>query len=212
MPRERWFGYHTQKRIGQQLLQVQLLEQLAVQRVLEVGPHLGLVTAMLDNAGYDVTTLDLGPRGFERPPVPHLQMNLLAIEPGRLAGFDALLCCETMEHLPWARAGEVLAGLRAGGARYLVLSVPYEGMQLYLQLYLNRFTARRLTQFRKLRGLRRFTPDADPLGHKWEIGYRGHALADWEAVIAGAGWRVLRREFTAPCRSVFHLCENPGAG
>lgn len=212
MPRERWFGYHTQKRIGQQLLQVQLLEQLAVQRVLEVGPHLGLVTAMLDNVGYDVTTLDLGPRGFERPPVPHLQMNLLAIEPGRLAGFDAVLCCETMEHLPWARAGEVLSGLRAGGARYLVLSVPYEGMQLYLQLYLNRFTARRLTQFRKLRSLRRFTPDADPLGHKWEIGYRGYALADWEAVIAGAGWRILRREFTAPCRSVFHLCENPGAG
>lgn len=211
MPREAWFDYHTQKRIGQQLLQVQLLETLAVQRVLEVGPNLGLVTAMLDNAGYDVTTLDFGRRGFDRPPVPHIEMNLLAMEPKRLAGFDAILCCETMEHLPWDRAPDVLAGLRASGARYLVLSVPYEGLQLYLQLYLNRFTARRLTQFRKLRGLRRFTPDADPFGHKWEIGYRGHALADWEAIIAQSGWRVASREFTAPCRSVFHLCENPAA-
>jgi hypothetical protein len=59
--RNAWFGYHTPKRIGQQLLQVQLLDGLAVERVLEVGPHLGLVTALLDNAGYAVTTLDLGP-------------------------------------------------------------------------------------------------------------------------------------------------------
>ena len=51
------------------------------------------------------------------------------------------------------------------------------------------------------------TPEADPLGHKWEVGYRGTSLAVWEAALAEAGWRVRQRRFTPPTRSVMHLCD-----
>ena len=206
--RERWFRYGTEKRIGQQWMQLELLRLLEAQRVLEVGPAFGLVTALLDNAGYDVTTLDLVAAPFARPQLPHLTMDLLRLDPAALRGFDAILCCETLEHLPWEAAPAVLRGFAASGARHLILSVPYEGLQLAIQLYLNPFTARLGAQLKKLRFLKAFRPGPDPLGHKWEIGYRGRSVAAWESAIAGSGWRIRERRFTTPCRSIFHVCDN----
>ena len=61
--RREWFRYYSEKRITHQWFQVHLLEGLAgVERVLEIGAHLGLVTALLDNAGFEVTTLDRWPK------------------------------------------------------------------------------------------------------------------------------------------------------
>ena len=62
---KRWYQYYTEKRIVHQWFQLHLLEGLVVETVLEVGPSLGLVTAMLANAGYRVTTLDI----MSRPPM-----------------------------------------------------------------------------------------------------------------------------------------------
>lgn len=204
-----WFDYYSEKRIGHQWLQLHLLEGLPVRRVLEVGPYLGLVTAMLDNAGYAVTTLDLTPRHFLRPDVPHIQADLLAVSASELAGFDVILCCETLEHLSWEAVGSILECFRASRARWLVTSVPYEGLQFDFWVYLNRFQIRRRSAFKKGRSMRAFTPDADPYGHKWECGYRDRGLTAWESKLRAAGWQIRRREFTTPCRSVFHLLENP---
>ncbi len=203
MDRRAWSAYYTAKRIGHQWLQVELLNRLGVQRVLEVGPGLGLVTAMLDNAGYDVTTLDRQPRPFARPDTPHLEADLRDLDPGRIGGFDTILCCETLEHLPWDAVPRVLAAFRASGARFLVVSVPYEAFQFALSLYLNRCVARQALAFKKFRFLRAFRPNA--AGHHWEVGYRGHGLAAWEAMLAGAGWTIQAREFTSPCRTVMHV-------
>ena len=203
--RRRWSDYYTAKRIGQQWLQVDLLNGLPGTRVLEIGPYLGLVTAMLAHAGYDVTTLDHGPRLFARPVTPHIEADLLTLDPERIRGFDAILCCETLEHLPWARVPAVLGTLHASGAANLVVSVPYEAFQIRLSFYANRHHVEHALQFKKLRFLRRFRPDGTPGGHKWEIGYRGHSLRAWERTLTGAGWRIARRAFTHPCRSVFHV-------
>lgn len=205
--RARWSEYYSAKRIGHQALQVRLLNELPVRRVLEIGPHLGLVTAMLAHAGYDVTTLDAGPRGFDWPPTPHVEADLLGLDPDRIAGFDAILCCEVLEHLPWDRVPGVLTGLRASGARTLVVSVPYEAFQVSLSLYFNRHWFEHGLQFKKLRFLRRFVPSAQPGGHQWEIGYRGTSLTTWERTLAAVGWRIARREFTSPCRSVLHVLD-----
>lgn len=209
--RATWFGYYSEKRIVHQWLQVHLLERLPVATVLEVGPYLGLVTALLDNAGYAVTTLDLTERHFDRPDVPHIRADLTTVEPARLAGFDAVLCCETLEHLPWPAAPAILATFRASGARYLITSVPFEGLQLEAWFAVNLHRVRRRLTLKKGRSRRTFVPDADPHGHKWECGYRGHALADWERVLTDAGWRIVHREFTFACRSVFHVLEAAAA-
>ena len=241
--RAEWFRYYSGKRIYHQWFQVHLLRDLDVTRVLEVGPGLGLVTAMLGNAGFAVTTLDLTPapdedrrvgriaapanaiptpdrlsqRGRQLPlpvPVPILaevQSGLRTVSGERLAGFDCILCCETLEHLYWHEVDGVLAKFRHSGARHVVLSVPYEGLQLDIRLYLNRFKAAQSVAFRKLRFLRSFRFDAvaDPQCHKWEVGYRGTSLRALERKLKGAGFRIRRRDFTSPCRSVFFVLDNP---
>jgi hypothetical protein len=190
-----WHGYHSQKRIGQQWMQLNLLHGLAVDRVLEVGPYLGFVTALLDNAGYDVTTLDLFPPPFSRPQRPYIEADLTKLQAETISGFDVVLCCETLEHLHWDEACAALRTFHESGARNLIVSVPYEGPQTGISLYANGFTWRFALSLKKFKMFRRFKPHDDPWGHKWED------------ALASAGWRVMRREFTHPCRSVFHLCE-----
>lgn len=202
-----WHRYYSAKRIGQQWLQVNLLKGLPVRKVLEVGPYKGLVTAMLDNAGYEVTTLDIMPRAFERPSRPHISADLVGLEPNKIVGFEAILCCETLEHLPWEEVDGVLATFRDSGVRFLIVSVPYEAFQIELLLYINRFTCRQRFAFKKLRFLKSFTPHAEPYGHMWEVGYRKRSLRAWESKLKAAGWRILLREFTYPTRSVFHVLD-----
>jgi hypothetical protein len=205
--RAEWHGYYSEKRIGQQWKQLDLLSGLDTRRVLEVGPYLGFVTALLDNAGYDVTTLDLFSPPFHKPQRPNIEADLTALDPEVIAGFDTILCCETLEHLPWDEASNVLGGFHASGAQNLILSVPYEGFQMGWSIYFNPFTWRHAFSLKKLRGGKTFKVHEDPWGHKWEIGYKGYPLKRWETLIEEAGWTIKHRAFTHPCRSVFHLCE-----
>ncbi|MBC6439897.1 MAG: class I SAM-dependent methyltransferase [Rhodospirillales bacterium] len=205
--RAEWHRYYSEKRIGQQWMQVNLLAGLDITSVLEVGPYLGLVTAMLDNAGYDVTTLDLFAPPFERPRRPSIEADLTSVTADLTSGFDAIICCETLEHLSWDDALPILRTFHESGAYHLVLSVPYEGFQLGWSLYLNPFTWRHAFSLKKLRSRKAFKVHDDPWGHKWELGYKGYTIERWEALIREAGWTIQQRTFTHPCRSVFHLCE-----
>lgn len=207
--RREWFRYYSEKRVQHQWFQVHLLKGLAVETVLEIGPGLGLVSAFLDNAGFRVTTLDVLPRQYEHPRIDHIRADIRDVPAERLAGFDALICCETLEHLHWPDVDAVLRKFRAAAPRYLIVSVPYVGLQLDWRLYFNPHRLRHAFSFKKFNSFKRFRFDetADPWGHKWEAGYRGHGLPALEAKLSQAGWRVLRRDFTSPTRSVFYLAE-----
>ena len=209
--RREWFRYYSAKRITHQWFQVHLLEDLAVESVLEIGPGLGLVTAILRHAGFTVTTLDrLAPLDGGAGG-PHIEADLRELPADRLAGFDVILCCETLEHISWHEIDGVLAKLRQSGVRYVVISVPYEGLQVDFRLYFNRFKAAEYLAFRKLKFLTRFrADDADPHGHKWEVGYRGTGLKALEAKLRAAGFAIRKRDFTSPTRSVFFVLENGG--
>lgn len=208
--RAEWFAYYSPKRVGHQHFQVKLLEGLEVGSVLEIGPGFGLVTAMLDNAGYRVTTFDMFPTQYPHPRVAHVEGDLRDVPAERLGGFDAMICCETLEHFPWPEVDGLLAKLRQAAPRYLVMSVPYMGFQVEWRLYVNRLALRHALSMKALRWLKPFTPDTDPLGHKWEVGYRGNGLRALEAKVTGAGWRIRRRDFTSPTRSVFYVLEPAG--
>lgn len=205
--RAEWHRYYDWKRVPHQAYQLSLMAELPVRTVLEIGPYLGLVTAMGTNAGYAFTTLDLGPQNFAWPQVPHIQTDLRTVAVEQLRGFDLILCCETLEHLPMADSREVLRRFHASGAPHLITSVPFMGLQIQLQLNWNPHHFRRYFSFKKGRSLRRFQPDPDPMGHKWELGYKGYALKDWEAVLEGTGYRIRRRGFINPARSVFHVLD-----
>ncbi len=201
-----WNAYYTQKRIVHQWLQVHLLGLTECEKVLEVGPALGLVTGLLVNAGYDVHTLDRGRRAFDQPDVPHLDRDICDLHGEEIAGYDAILCCETLEHIEWQRVGSVLSAFHRSGAGNLIVSVPYMAFQVALDVYLNRTSFSQYFSMKKLLFLKEFA--AEPAGgHQWEIGYRGYKLAAWEDRLRSSGWSIVRRDFTAHCRSVFHLLE-----
>jgi 2-polyprenyl-3-methyl-5-hydroxy-6-metoxy-1,4-benzoquinol methylase len=81
-------------------------------RILEIGPALGLVTSMLANMGYEVETLDRGPRAFDYPDMVHHRRDLRDLRGHEIYGYDAILCCETLEHIEWQRVGSTLCELR----------------------------------------------------------------------------------------------------
>jgi hypothetical protein len=207
---QRWHAYYTEKRIVHQWFQVHLLSALTVRRVLEVGPYHGLVTAMLASAGYEPTTFDI----TDRPPpvgaVGHIQGDLTALDPAHIRGFDAILCCETLEHLPWGEVGGVLSAFAASGTPYLVMSVPYEGAQIGWSFYANAHTLRHRLFTRWLRFFQPFRIKSltDIDAHKWEVGYKGQSLAALKEKVAKSGWKLIAQHFTEGCRSVFLVCRN----
>ena len=201
-----WNAYYSKKRIEQQWMQLHLLGLTRSEKVLEVGPGLGLVTALLVNVGYEVVTLDRVPRAFAYPAVTHLERDICDLRSEEIRGHDAILCCETLEHIAWDKVGSVLSAFRRSGAKYLIVSVPYMGFQLTFDVYVNRTTCRQYFSMKKLLFLKDFR--AEPAGgHQWEVGYRGYRLADWEKRLTERGWKIAARDFTAHCRSVFHLLQ-----
>lgn len=192
-----------------------MLSDLPVRRVLEIGPYLGLVTAMLLNAGYDVTTLDVDRSHADERLAGRVEWltgdvrNLGSLGLNQRQ-FDAVICCETLEHLPYEAVPRSLDDIAAIGARYLVLSVPFMGSQLTFEFYANRFMVKKYTSLKKFMGWKRFpvpkdSGDWEP--HKWEIGYRNFPLDAFLAMVSKR-FSVLETDFTAGCRSVFVLAEN----
>ena len=199
-----WLDYYSRKRILHQWTQVHLLGTIDCEKILEVGPALGLVTSMLVNIGYEVHTLDVAPRAFDYPAVPHHRKDICELRADEIAGYDAILCCETLEHIEWEQVGSILSTFRESGAKFLIVSVPYMAFQVFLELYANSSTFRQYFSMKKLLSRKDFT--AEPAGgHQWEVGYKGYPLPRWESRLKDSGWSIVRREFTEHCRSVFHV-------
>lgn len=201
-----WYQYYSEKRIVHQWFQVMMLKDLPVETVLEIGPYLGVPTALMATLGYKVTTLDILPRELIGAKA-HMVADLEATAPKALEGFDCILCCEVLEHFPFTTSAAILNMFAETKTPYLVMSVPYQGFQIAFSAYLNLFTARKRTSFKYRNAWRRFLPG--PKGsHQWEVGYKGYSLSKLEDTVRKAGWNILRRDFTGGTRSVFLLAKN----
>lgn len=212
--RQRWHAYYTEKRIVHQWFQVDLLKNLEVQKVLEVGPHYGLVSAMLVNAGYEVTTLDISPDPLRPGVAGHVAADVRDVQVEQLAGHDAIICCETLEHIPWEDVGGVVACFSASGVPWLIVSVPYSAFQFGFSLYFNRYIWRKQSFLKKLHFLSSFpTPTNDGWeDHKWEIGFKGYTVPRLRELLTESGYEILRQDFTSGCRSIFLVCRNRQSG
>ena len=211
--RAEWFRYYSEKRITHQWLQVHLLKNLYdIDSILEVGPGLGLVSSMLHNAGYKVTTVDYLPNQYPHNDISFIQKKISDLSVDEIKGFDCIFCCETLEHLLWEDVDSVLDKFFSSGNKWLIISVPYQAFQFDFRLYFNlyKFKKNFSLKFFKFFKNFHFNLDVDPYGHKWEVGYKKYSLGNLENKIRNSGYTISKREFSSPCRSVFFILQNTG--
>ena len=112
------FAYNTKERICSFWHQVDEMRALGARTVLEVGPGSGLVTDWLRREGLEVTTLDMDPAlGAD------VQASVTELPLGDDA-FDAVLCAQVLEHMPFDAVERALAELARVATKGVVISVP----------------------------------------------------------------------------------------
>jgi SAM-dependent methyltransferase len=119
-PREHYWSreYNTKWRICSFFHQVDELVELGAESVLEIGPGSGMVTDWLRRAGIEVTTLDVDP-ALEAD--VHGTVTELPFEAD---AFDAVLCSQVLEHLPFAESETALAEIARVARLGTVISLP----------------------------------------------------------------------------------------
>jgi len=208
--KRQWYAYYSEKRIVHQWFQVKLLENLPVQRIIEIGPAYGVPTALLANAGFEVTTFDFMERDLLGA-TAHIVGDLWKTSPEVYSNQDCILCCEVLEHFPFEKSCDLLSNFYKSKVPYLVLSVPYNAPQLKLNLYINSHTVKKSTAFKFRNSFRHFKkePPVDgQLGHQWEIGYKNYPLKRLKNAVKDAGWNIIKYDFTSGTRSVFIVAQN----
>lgn len=182
-------SYSNWQRITSYFLQVQLQRHLQVRSVLEIGTGDGFVTQALRQMGVETKTLDLNPD--LNPDIPG-SVEAIPVPDG---SFDAVNCCQVLEHLPFDRFRPSLEEVRRVAKRYLVLSLP--DTRFFCELGLKIPGVQHLAmQCSVPRYINREVPNScKQCGHHWEIGYAGTSFTQVKRAILDAGWhctRVLR--------------------
>ena len=133
--------YNTKARFCSFWHQLDEVLNLGARTVLEIGPGAGLVTDWLRRADVAVTTCDI-----DADVEPDLAASVTRL-PLADDSFDAVVCCEVLEHLPLADVPVALAEI-ARVAPAAVISVPdqtpWMGAEypLYFGLHVNRIRER----------------------------------------------------------------------
>jgi SAM-dependent methyltransferase len=110
--------YNSKERVCSYWHQVDEVRGLGARTVLEIGPGAGIVTDWLRRAGMEVTTLDMDPA---------LGANVHGSATDLPFGddaFDAVLCAQVLEHMPFGEVERALAEFARVGRTGAVLSVP----------------------------------------------------------------------------------------
>lgn len=111
-------AYNTKERTCSYWHQVDEVLSLGARTALEVGPGPGIVTDWLRKAGVEVTTLDMESR--LEPDVVG-SVTEMPVDDG---AYDAVVCSQVLEHLPFAEVERALAELARVARVGVVISVP----------------------------------------------------------------------------------------
>ena len=74
--------------------------------------------------------MDMVPSLDPRPNTNNIRCDLIEVDAKTLSGQDVIICCETLEHLPWDQVQMVLAKIFAAQPKYLIIFMPYMGFQI----------------------------------------------------------------------------------
>lgn len=170
--------------------------------VLEIGPGTGVTTAALRQAGVAVTTFDFDPA--LKPDIVGDVLELAqTLEP---KSYDVVCIFQVLEHLPFERFEAAVAALATVARHKVVISLPHWGypLELRFRLLKDRF---RWAFARKFARPKTWSFDGQ---HHWELGTRGHGVADIAAVLGRH--LTIEKQYFCPDYSYHYFFECAVAG
>ncbi|MFH1575570.1 MAG: methyltransferase domain-containing protein [Candidatus Nealsonbacteria bacterium] len=176
-----FFRYNYQTRWISYWHQISEILKLNSNTLLEIGVGDKTVSDYLKNKGVQVVTADI-----DKSLEPDVVGSVLKL-PFPDNSFDAVLCAEVLEHLPFEDFSKALQEIRRVSNQYAVLSLPQWGWVFHLSIKIPLFPLVEL--FFKISGLLKIKAGGR---HYWEIGRRGYPLKKIKKIIADAGFEIIR--------------------
>ena len=122
VPKEHYFsGYDSWRRFIDYWFQIESVLETKAKKVLEIGVGNKTVSDYLKRVGLQVTTCD-----FAADLKPDVLADVRKL-PFKDNTFDAVLCCEVLEHIPFADFATALSQLNKVTKRWAIISLPYSG-------------------------------------------------------------------------------------
>ena len=185
------WDYVGKTRIYSYAHQLATLADMQPESVVEIGPGPGVVTEAMRAMGVAVTTVDV-----QEELAPDVVGSVLEL-PFEDASFDASLCSQVLEHLPFEHFATGVTELRRVAKRGVVMSVPDCSSYYELSARLPKigFVTRSMSRTRTP-GEAYMKRALEESGHYWEIGWPDTPLARVLGSIREAGvsvertWRV----------------------
>lgn len=183
--------YDSVERFASYYKQVEYLLGCGATKILEIGVGNGLVSDYLKKKGLNVVTtdIDIGLEPQVTSALPHL--------PFSEDSFDAVLCAQVLEHLPFEKLDEALTELARVAKRFVIISAPNSSWYLKIMIKLSN----------KIPALKLFIPIRRFIGYKHEFDGQHY----WELGRKGTSVTIFRRKL----RNYFEICneervfENP---
>jgi|SRR3989338_1086980 len=152
-------------------------------KILEVGVGNRFLYDYLKKAGKDITSVDINSE--RRPDVVGSVVDL----PFDDNSFDAVLCFQVLEHLPFDNFHKALIEMRRVSSRYVFLSLPHWGYTFYWIFKVP--LIKQISVFLKFHGVlkNKFEFDGE---HYWEIGRRGYPLRKIKAILRDSDLKILK--------------------
>jgi len=190
--RERWMSY---------VYQLDGVRDISPSNALEIGVGAGALRSMLEATypGCDVVTVDI-----EAGLRPRVCANVEQL-PFADGQFDAVFCCQVLEHLPFHVAARAFAELRRVARRRVIVSLP----DVRPYFFLRARGSRRILPL-LWHGVSISNPWERPIHfeehgqHHWEIGRPGYPLKRIVSVMRDAGLGV-NNCFRMTERSYWHF-------
>lgn len=188
--------YWSPLRIHGYANQLRELYELGAEDVLEIGMADGYMRAVVSRfTRHRIVSCDLDP-GLS----PDVAGSVTALPfPG--GAFDVVMCCQVLEHIPFASFSVAVRELGRVARRAVFLSVPDVRRYFAVRVRLPKLGWRTLALSPERRSLGPYTYDGE---HHWEIGFQGTRYRDVLRALDQTGLRV-RRSYRIPDLP-YHCC------
>lgn len=175
--------YDSKSRFISYWHQINEILSLKPTNVLEIGVGSSFVYKYIDEKGVKIRSLDI-----DKELNPDLVCSVLRLAI-RENTFDAVSCCEVLEHLPYSDFSLALREIRRVSKRYVLLSIPDVTDVLRVDIELPLFNKREIKKLLP-NPLRKPLTHVFDGQHYWEIGKAGYPLKSIERDIRQSGFGI----------------------